>query len=189
MTQNSYPQSITLADDTVIIRMAEIGDADLIQAFANRLPKQDLLYLNRDITKRPVIEAWLRMAESGDLTTLVVEKDGVIVATAALMVDRLSWSRHVGEIRVMVDESVRKNGLGRSLIQHSFLLALEKELKKITAQMTIDQKGAIAVFEELGFTGEALIKDHVQDANGEVHDLVILSCDVAAVAATLARSS
>ncbi len=49
----------------------------------------------------------------------------------------------------------------------------------IVAQMTVDQRGAIAVFESIGFRGEALLRDHVKDRSGIKHDLVILSHDVA----------
>jgi len=97
----------------------------------------------------------------------------------------LSWSRHVGELRVLVGPALRGAGLGRQLIQESFLLALELELDKLCAQMTIDQRGAIAVFEELGFRAEALLRNHVKDRDGTSHDLAVLSHDVKAVDATL----
>jgi hypothetical protein len=45
--------------------------------------------------------------------------------------------------------------------------------------MTVDQRGAIAVFEGMGFRAEALLRDHVEDRDGNKHDLVILSHDVA----------
>jgi hypothetical protein len=35
------------------------------------------------------------------------------------------------------------------------------------------------MFQNLGFTGEALLKDHVQDRQGRPHDLVILSLSLA----------
>ena len=45
--------------------------------------------------------------------------------------------------------------------------------------MTSDQRSAIAVFEEMGFRGEALLRDYVRDAAGITHDMAILSLDVA----------
>ena len=188
MTALADPTEITIAGESYVLRPTAMDDVGRIQAFASALPEQDLLYLNRDITKKPVIEAWLKMAASGDLETLLVEKDGVVLATSALMIDKLSWSPHVGEIRVMVAEAARKSGVGRMLIEKTFASAVRRGLKKIIAQMTPDQKGAIRVFEELGFSGEALLKDHVQDADGELHDLVILSCDVEVAHANMAAS-
>ena len=44
--------------------------------------------------------------------------------------------------------------------------------------MTVDQQGAIAVFESIGFRGEALMRNHVKGADGRKHDIVLLSNDV-----------
>jgi RimJ/RimL family protein N-acetyltransferase len=74
---------------------------------------------------------------------------------------------------------MRGKGLGRLLTQEAFALALELGIEKMVAQMTVDQKGAIAVFEGMGFRPEALLRDHVKDREGKKHDLLVLSHDVA----------
>jgi RimJ/RimL family protein N-acetyltransferase len=51
-------------------------------------------------------------------------------------------------------------------------------LRKIVAQMTVEQKGAIATFERLGFHPEALLQDFVIDRAGRTHDRVVMSYDV-----------
>jgi hypothetical protein len=51
--------------------------------------------------------------------------------------------------------------------------------------MTTDQVGAIATFEGLGFTPEAILRDHVADRSGTSYDLLILNHIVAEVAARL----
>jgi len=84
---------------------------------------------------------------------------------------------------VLVSPAWRGKGLGRVLIQECFAQALELGLKKLVAQMTTDQRSAIAVFEELGFRAEALLSRHVADRSGAFHDLVLLSHDVAVVEA------
>ena len=73
---------------------------------------------------------------------------------------------------------MRGKGLGR-LTQEAFALALELGIEKMVAQMTVDQKGAIAVFEGMGFRPEALLRDHVKDRERKKHDLLVLSHDVA----------
>jgi len=67
------------------------------------------------------------------------------------------------------------------LIQECFAQALELGLKKLVAQMTVEQRAAIAVFEELGFRAEALLAGHVADRDGKLHDLVLLGHNVDAV--------
>jgi len=90
----------------------------------------------------------------------------------------LSWSPHVGEIRIVVGQSARGGGLGRLLAQDAFAFAVSTGVEKLIARMTPDQRGAIAVFEEMGFRAEALLRDYVRDAEGTKHDIVILSLEV-----------
>ena len=184
----NYPMELEQFGAGYRLRKIVDGDEEALLEFARGLPPHDLLYLRRDISKRPVVDAWVRESVSGDIETLIVEKDGKIIGNSALIIDTKSWSRHVGEIRVLVAEAHRKSGIGRLLIEQTFAIAVARELRKIIAQMTIDQRNAIKVFEEMGFSGEALLKDHVQDTQGEFHDILILSCSVSAVTTRMAMS-
>ena len=78
---------------------------------------------------------------------------------------------------MLINGELRGQGLGRALTDAIFAQALDRGIQKMVTQMTIDQKGAIATFEELGFRAEAL-RDHVKDRNGEKHDLLVYSHDV-----------
>src|SRR4029450_6630628 len=70
---------------------------------------------------------------------------------ASLVQNRVAWQRHLGEIRTQVGPALRSRGLGRALAGEIFSIGRERGLRKIVAQMTTDQKGAIATFERLGF--------------------------------------
>ena len=65
------------------------------------------------------------------------------------------------------------------------MVALTQGLEKLTAHMTPDQQAAMAVFEGMGFKPEALLRNHVRDHQGDKHDIVILSHDVAAFQAQM----
>ena len=64
------------------------------------------------------------------------------------------------------------------MTQELFALALDAGIEKMMARMTLDQKGAIATFEGLGFRPEALLRDHVRDLDGDKHDLMVMSLAV-----------
>ena len=66
-----------------------------------------------------------------------------------------------------------------------FALALGAGLEKLSVQMTVDQRRAIALFESLGFKAEALLRDHVRDVDGKKHDIVVLGHNVAQVRAQM----
>jgi RimJ/RimL family protein N-acetyltransferase len=174
-----YPRTIHGKAGDLELRYMTAADEAAVLAFARTLPDHDLLFLPRDIAQPKVLAAWIAQIERGLLTTLLASRSGTLVGCATIACEELAWSAHVGEIRVVVAADVRGEGIGRLLIQETFRIALELGLEKLIAQMTVDQRGAIAVFESMGFRGEALLRDHVKDRSGIKHDLVILSHDVA----------
>ncbi len=165
------------------IRGFRIADRDAMIIFANSLPDHDLLFLGRDLKHPRVIAAWLGAVAEGWIDSLVAEDDGVIVGTAALVQDPLGWSAHVGEVRLLVSHERRGVGVGRDLLEAMLRVANERGLAKLTAAMTPDQQGAIALFESLGFRSEALLRNQVRDRTGNAHDLAILAYDATRTAA------
>jgi RimJ/RimL family protein N-acetyltransferase len=130
-----------------------------------------------------VVTAWLDSIAEGTITSLAARSNGGLIGCTAVVTDPRSWSRHVAELRVMISPDWRGRGLGRLLIQECFALALGLGLEKLYVQMTVDQRSAIAVFEELGFRAEAVLRDHVKDRDGTTYDLAILSHNIAEVQA------
>ena len=182
MTTNvnrSYPRTMTCDGGDVELRLLTPADETAILAFAQKLSTHDLLFLRRDIGQPKVVAAWMEATRNGTIVSVLATRQGAVLACATNSRDDLSWSRHVGELRVLVDPTVRGLGLGQTLTQEAFAIALDMGLEKLMAQMTVDQRGAIGVFEGLGFRAEALLHDHVKDRDGKTHDIVILSHDVA----------
>lgn len=174
----AYPRAVELDGDAFELRFMRGGDEDAVAAFARRLPAHDLLFLPRDITHPKVLAAWVHELERGALTTLLAVRDGEVAGCATIARDPLSWSPHVAELRIVVATEERGKGLGRALSTAAGELAVASGVEKLVAHMTPDQVGAVTVFETMGFRAEALLRDHVRDAEGTKHDLVILSLDV-----------
>lgn len=175
----SYPRSMASDGGNVELRLLAEGDETAVLAFAQKLSVHDLLFLRRDISQPRVVDAWMQASQAGTIVTVLATRNGAVLGCANVVRDPLSWSRHVGELRVIVEPDMRGKGLGQKLTQESFAIALEMGLEKLIAQMTVDQRGAIAVFEGLGFRAEALLHGHVKDRDGNKHDIVILGHDVA----------
>jgi RimJ/RimL family protein N-acetyltransferase len=182
-TSNSrgYRRTHSFGDATVEIGLLTPTDADALGSFVQAQPTHDLLFVRRDVSHPKVVKAWLDALAEGSITSLAARSGGELVGCTAIVTDALSWSRHVAELRVMVGPAWRGRGLGRVLIQESFALALGLGLEKLFVQMTVDQRAAIAVFEELGFRAEAVLRDHVKDRDGTTYDLAVLSHRAAAV--------
>ncbi len=162
----------------ITLRVMAPADEAAVLAFARALPAHDLLFLPRDIAEPKVLAAWMREADRGRLTTVLALHRNEVVGTAAIVRDPHSWSPHVGELRVVTATAVRGQGVGRALIETCFAIMLQSGIEKIVAQMTPDQEGAIAVFQSLGFESEGVLRQHVQDRDGNRHDLVVLGHDI-----------
>jgi RimJ/RimL family protein N-acetyltransferase len=175
----NYPQVLKLPRGrTVQVRPMRAEDADALHSFFSAIPEEDLLFLRRDVTDRDVIESWARDVSDGRTFTLLAEQDGRVVGEASVHRSRVPWSAHVGEIRVVVDAAQRRSGLGTALVQRAFMQALHEGIEKLVAEMTPDQKGAINVFQKLGFRVEGLFQDHVRDRRGGKHDLLVMAHEV-----------
>jgi GNAT superfamily N-acetyltransferase len=181
----SYPRYVKTDAGEIEFRLMAPADEAAVLEFAQQLPSHDLLFLPRNISEPKVLSAWIKEIGRGAITSLLAVKTGKVVGCGTLVRDPHSWSPHVGEIRMVVSSDVRGQGVGRALSQETFALALGAGLEKMSVQMTVDQQGAIALFESLGFKAEALLHDHVRDVDGRKHDIVVLGHNVAQVQAQL----
>ena len=177
----SYPRRVNTEAGEIEFHLMTRADEAAVLDFAKALPTHDLLFLPRNISQPKVLSAWVNEIERGDIVSLLALKDSAVLGCGTLVRDSHSWSPHVGEIRMVVSLDVRGKGVGRALSQETFALALGAGLDKLTVQMTVDQRAAITLFESLGFKAEALLRDHVRDADGQTHDIVVLGHKVAQV--------
>ena len=174
------PKKAQLKDKTtVMLRLMTKDDLDKIIEFYKVLPEEDKLFLREDVTKRETIEKWIRGINYDKVLPLLAEKDKRLVGHATLHMPEYGWSRHIGEIRVVVARDFQRKGLGSLMAAKTFNIALSKGLDKLIARMMDTQISARKGFEKLGFKEECRLKDHVMDLNGKKHDMIIMSSSVA----------
>ena len=172
---HDFPMRFVLQGRTVVLRPLTMEDREPIVRFAQRLPEDDLLFLQRDITRPTEVDRWIAEAAEGDLVTIVAWQGDEVVGYATCDRGNVRWTRHVAELRVVVAEASRSFGIGRLLLELVFEMALDGGVTKIIARMTPDQTGARSLFKRLGFEDEVILKDHAMGTNGLTHDLLMLS--------------
>lgn len=173
-----YPKRAALRNGRgVELRLMTPEDAGVLHEFFCRIPPEDLLFLRRDVTDRPVIDQWADRVRRSAIVTVFAFEGERLVGEASLHLSNTPWTEHIGEVRVVVDRSMRQSGLGTRLTSEIFLEAIQRGIQKIVAEMTIEQKAAIAVFQKLGFRVEGLLRNHVRDREGTPHDLVLMGHD------------
>lgn len=179
MSVDEYPRELSLKDGTqVTVRPMKKGDEKSLLKFFQGLPESDRFYLRDDVTDPKVIKGWADNIDFSRVLPILAFAGDDIVGDATLHRNPHSWMRHVGHIRLVVSPEFRKQGLARVLAAEIFQNAVSAGLDKLLAEMTTDQDGARRVFARLGFREEAILKDQVLDADGNKHDLLIMSNDV-----------
>lgn len=180
--QARYPVTWNLADGREVdLHHLSASNRNAFLQFARSLPHDDLLFLRDDISSSAVVDGLIRNVEEGIDFALVAESrdNRQIVGYASLHGEPMRWTRNVGEVRVIVASDYRGSGLGGRLVRDAIDAAPNFGSRKITAQMTVDQGGARAAFERLGFTEEATLHGWVTDRRGLPRDLLIMALDLA----------
>jgi RimJ/RimL family protein N-acetyltransferase len=162
----------------VTIRRLGANDIDRLMEFYESLPEDDRKYLKFDVTDRKVVAKRLRRVEGGDDIRIAAVHGGVIVASGALELSGESWSKHQGEIRVIIARPFQHRGLGTIMIRELYFIAVQNNIETIIARMMRPQVGAQKVFRRLGFRDEMMLPDFVKDLRGGSQDLIVMTCNV-----------
>ncbi|NJL27853.1 MAG: GNAT family N-acetyltransferase [Thermoanaerobaculia bacterium] len=148
--RRSYPWTQLLGDVEVTFRTMTADDRDAVLAFTGGLPERDLLFLRWDITSPDVVDAWIRNIERERTITVLALEGEEVIGYCSLHHSRILWTRHLGEMRVLVGPGFRGKGIGGELAQQVFGLAQELELQKLVVQMMSTQRSAQNIFHHLG---------------------------------------
>lgn len=175
-----YPKKVFLKDNyPIILRNMVKEDKEALIRFFRNLPEEDRLFLKEDVTNEEVIKRWFEQIDYSKVLPIIAEADGgVIVGDATLHRNNYGWSKHVGEIRIVVAREFQKRGLGSILAKELIRHAQNFGLDKIVAEMMDKQISAQNAFKKLGFIEEAVLKNHVTDIHGIKRDLIIMSNEV-----------
>jgi len=169
----------------VTISELDAKHVDALTQFFLDLPEGDLTFIKEDVTDPATIRSWVD--SPGAATRWVALDDNNAgdnnagdnndaTVTGYLALYRLpGWSNHVGELRLVVHPERRRTGLGRELARLGLSQALRTGLAKVIVELVADQEHALEMFLKLGFTGEALLRDHIRDRHGAPRDLVMLA--------------
>ena len=153
------------------IRPLERSDEPALSAFFARVPESDRTFFKEDVSDPDIVAGWAR-ATAGRRALAI---DDAEVAGYVAVVPLHGWSSHVGEVRLVVDPARRGRGIGRALARRALLDAVDLGLAKAVVEVVADQEPAIAMFQAIGFSPEALLRDHVRDRGGALRDLIVLA--------------
>lgn len=154
------------------VRKLERNDEDALRAFFDDIPGEDRGFLKEDGRDPAVLRRWVD-DERGIRLVAVDDKPGL--AAVCEIWPGVGRSSHVGDVRLVVAADRRRQGVGGLVAQRALVEALERGLSKLTIEVVASEQGTIDMFQQLGFTPEALLRDHLRDPDGELHDVVLLA--------------
>ena len=145
--------------------------AALIRFFA-ALPDSDVSAVKEDVRDPAMVAAAVDDPEHA--RRWVVVQQGEVVAYVALL-RGAGLSAHVGELRLVVARTGRRQGLGRLLARTALRSALLDGMIKIVVEVPAEEDATAEVFRRLGFEGEALLRDQLRDRDGQLRDVLLLA--------------
>jgi ribosomal protein S18 acetylase RimI-like enzyme len=156
------------------VTVAELGPerCDALLRFFGSLPEGDLTFIKEEVTDPDTVRSWASGQTSGGRWVAV---DGDEVTGYVAVRPLPGWSDHVGEVRLVVSPAHRGEGLGRELARRALVEAVGSGMTKLVVEVVAEQGAALALFTALGFTGEALLVDHIRDRGGHLRDLMVLA--------------
>jgi L-amino acid N-acyltransferase YncA len=171
-----YPTIYLTTDGAqMTIRPMVPEDKDELLDFFRRISPADRFGLKEDVTDPKIIERWALTLDYSRALPLLAMLDGQIVGNATLHHRRAGARRHIGEVRVVVDPNYRNRGVGRGLLHKLIDIAGNKGLKKLMFEVIADtEEAARHTAQVLGFVPVASLPGQVQDAGGNLHDLLIM---------------
>ena len=162
----------------VKIRKLAKEDEQKIREFYGRLPAEEKIHLRNDLDEVPgIIGQWFNNLDNPLKLHIVAEINGEIVGEASLELSPHAWTRHIAEIRVVVDPKYRRKGIGTMLVEVLISEASIRKIEKIEANLTPSYKGVEKILKRIGFVEVARIKEYYKNLKGEYEDRIILITD------------
>jgi L-amino acid N-acyltransferase YncA len=147
------------------------AEVDAVVVFFESVPDGDLTFVKEDVGPASIA----RWVDSPGQRWLALADDGHTVTGFAAVLPLTDWSDHVADVRLIVGPHSRGTGVGTALARHALTRAVRAGLRKLVVELPADQVHSIDMFSRLGFTGEALLRDHIRDQAGDLHDVVMLA--------------
>lgn len=172
------PRTEEVNGEPITLRLMTPADATALHSFFQELAEEnayDLLFLRRDVTSGPEIDRWALEIASGEAVTVIAIADGQVLGESSLHRSDVPWTRHVGNVRVIVDPQQRGRGLSRLLLAEICAVAEQGGIERLVAEMMAEQASALGLFQRLGFRQEGRYEAFARDSQGKLHDLVVMT--------------
>ena len=157
----------------VVLRPLADGDtADLVDLFA-RASREDLEFFRDDAADPAVVGSWVDNLTLSRVFPLVAVVDEKIIGDATLHF-RERYHRHLAWVRIFLDRTYRRRGIGTLMLSGLVDVANRVGLQQLYVEVVSTQTRVIKALSDLGFQHEVTLRDYFITSQGDLLDMVIL---------------
>jgi hypothetical protein len=162
----------------VLIRRPSVADLDALMAFFTHLPADIKQFLRYNVHNHEILTARLGQIDGESHWRLIAEISGKIIADGTMDRDLYGWTRHLAELRVIVDDDFEALGVRAAVCEEFVVLAQAAGIERLQTEVPVVRTDLIPILEELGFQRELVRKNYARGVDGKMHDVAIMSNDL-----------
>ena len=162
-----YRKVKTLADGSrVLLRPLTKEDGQALLDLFSRASQDDLEYFRDDASDPAVIENWIDHLDLKRVYALVANVDDKIVGDATLHFGK-RYHRHMAWVRIFLDRSYRRRGIGTLMLSGLIEIARHVGLQQLYIEVVDTQHTLIKALRDLGFQHEVTLPDYFIASSSE----------------------
>ena len=172
-----------LRDGRVVqVRVPDPGaDLNRLYVFFGALPDGIRNTMRYDLRDREFLRRRLGQIDGAEHWRVIAEVDGRVVGDGTMDREPFAWTRHVAELRCVVDPAFQHLGIGTLIWEALVERAAGAGIERLFTELTAEQRSAMDAVQDAGFVLEAVRARHAKDPDGRLHDVFIFSNDLAMV--------
>jgi len=167
----------------LLIRRPTEVDLDRMLAFFAQLPAAVKNHLRYDVGRdREAGRGRVNQVDGQNHWRLVAEReDGTFVADGTMDREMFGWTRHIADMRIVVDPRFDDKGLREAIAEELVRAAQQAGVERMETEVLLEHTSYIAFLENIGFSREVVRKAYAKGVDGKLHDVVIMSNDLESI--------
>jgi len=172
----------------LVIRVPTISkDLDGLANFFAVLPSSLQNKMRYRVTDKELLRQRLEQIDGTNHWRLIAEIGGTIVGDATMDREPFGWTRHVAEVRAVVDPQYSLLDIEAALFKELAVLGDKAGIERLFTEVMKGQNKLITALEQTGFIYEATRRKYAKDLQGRLHDVILMSNDLDKVWKSLAK--
>ena len=173
-------KKVQLADGRLVVvrQPAEDRDLEHLVGFYNKLPLEIKNYLRYDVDDMGLTHQRLAQLDGRNHWRAIAELDGSIIGDGTMDREPFGWTRHMAELRVVVNPKCQNLGIGSVLFNELIAMVAEARIERVFIEVLKSHQRLIKILEKKGFSCDGVLKQRARDLKGRLHDVVFMSNDL-----------